>query len=948
MHRTGHLSAWTLKYKRGLGRVLNGVKNLNLNGLMFGCVLTLVYVLQANASSLNDGLAVERLSTEARLEIDRVEITGVTVFDQPSIEGALEIGVGDRLERIKVIRTVENFQSLYRIRGYENTEVRSEFLRTRSEAGSFENILRIQIIEGKPVRIASIHLVPALARSDDFQKSWKSIEPMLFSLLGVTAGNILDQDRIIKGKRSVLDYLATEEYVGAKIDDVRLSTAVVPSGTKLEASRWLDLEFRVDLGDQVTFGFRGNTALTRGYLNALVEEQRLLGFGKDYVGSIQNRIEDEYRSMGYAQVRVTPYTFEKSGLQERHISYAIQEGFRVLIDAVDFDGNVIFSGEQLKKRFFSLSAPLVQRGYFINKEIEKAAERLIERLKSEGYLSAKLVTISRIPLPPKNGGHESMRLVIYLYEGEQTQVQKIQILGIKAFSYQEIIQLLGIQKDYPLNLFTFSEGLEALKATYRSKGYLSMSILNEGKENVVQYSEENRKADIHLEIEEGSQYRAGRIQIDGLTKTINQVVEREFQFQAGDVIDEHKLMDTEARLRRLGIFSAVKIRAAEDEEGRPGYKTVQVLLEEGTPGVIAGGVGYRNDLGIRVFGQTTYTNLWSRNHALSFGVNLNRRFDDVFCANIDRDGIAHGGPCYLEYRFELGYHWPWFTLGETSFRPRITVERTQFRSFDAETKSLAAGLERRLLANVNLTGAFTYSLEQVEQKNPIIEIDRQTLLIGAVTPALRLDLRDNSLAPTSGLYSTVSYEFAHPSFLGQSNHPSVTQDDRFPIAYSRVQWRTDGFIPLGREMTWYLSARFGFEQNLVATPPEISPQDLEARRFAIPLIKQFALGGAGSVRGFGEQKINKADLAIRGTLSYANYRTQLDFPFAGSLRFGPFFDAARLAEDNCKVDCDFFKAAGVGFHYMSPVGPVNFDWGFNLKPREQDDPYQFHFSIGVI
>ena len=416
------------------------------------------------------------------------------------------------------------------------------------------------------------------------------------------------------------------------------------------------------------------------------------------------------------------------------------------------------------------------------------------------------------------------------------------------------------------------------------------------------------------------------------------VVKRELSFVEVAVLEESQLTESESRLRKLGIFSSVSIRLTEDDS-KPGYKNIRIGLQEGTPGIIAGGVGYRNDLGIRVFGQSAYTNLWRRNHTLSFNVNVNRRFDHEFCRNTDNFGVAHGGDCYTEYHAELGYYWPWFVLGETIFRPKFFVENTQFLGFDAVTKSLSLGLERKLLKSINLVGGLSYSLEETEQENAQASIDNQKLLIGSITPTLRLDLRDNSLAPTSGLFSSASFDYASPSLLSQG--------DPFPIAFTRFQWRTDRYISFGKNIVFYLSFRTGFEKNLVQTPPEISQADELARRYAIPLSKQFALGGAGSLRGFGEQKLNHHDLAIRGTLSYVNYRTQLDFPFAGSLKFGPFLDAANLLIDKFSFGILRY-GAGVGFHYLSPVGPINFDWGFNLFPQSGEDPFRFHFSIGVI
>jgi len=78
-----------------------------------------------------------------------------------------------------------------------------------------------------------------------------------------------------------------------------------------------------------------------------------------------------------------------------------------------------------------------------------------------------------------------------------------------------------------------------------------------------------------------------------------------------------------------------------------------------------------------------------------------------------------------------------------------------------------------------------------------------------------------------------------------------------------------------------------------------------------------------------------------------NYRFQLDFPFAGALRFGPFVDAANLMVDTYSLG-DLRFGAGFGFHFRSPVGPVNFDWGFNVAPRPNEDTNRFYFSIGVL
>ena len=170
----------------------------------------------------------------------------------------------------------------------------------------------------------------------------------------------------------------------------------------------------------------------------------------------------------------------------------------------------------------------------------------------------------------------------------------------------EVKQFLGVKEEQPLNLYAFSEGIEYLKSQFRARGYLDMRITNERADSVMSYTQENRIADILLEFEEGVQYKITKIVVNGLRKTKPKVVTRELELREGDVAEEPKIFQSEANLRRLGIFGASTIRLEQDPDRIDG-KILIVNVEEGTPGLVAGGVGLRNDLGARGFGQIAYS-----------------------------------------------------------------------------------------------------------------------------------------------------------------------------------------------------------------------------------------------------------------------------------------------------------------------------------------------------
>ncbi len=877
-------------------------------------------------------------SPDSKVEIDRLEFSGLTVFAQNEIEPALQIFPGEKLIRSKVVRTAEDLQALYRAHGYEQMRIQSKLSRKKSETGKFESVLEFQIEEGLPTRIRQFEFVlegsAAKLTGDDFLGFWEKIQLELAQRLGLTREAIFDEVRMNASKRSVQDLLASEEFVGARVEEIGVKSSVLSVVEKIgnRAARWVDVTVHVDLGDRVRFGFRGNVAFTAVQLSEIIEAQRKVGFGTDYIGAIRLRLEEEYHSAGYAHVKISPYIFEKPQTQERHVTYLIQEGTRVKIEALDFDGNLIFSKEALQSIFWARAqkaSVLLDHDYYVERDVQATAELVIEWMKSQGYLAAKLVTITAVFPPQKRTSLQGskVKLVVYLYEGEQTRVEQVRVSGVSRFLDEELYQMLKLRVGEPLNLYALSEGLDVLKSKYRALGYLGVQILNEGTDRLVLYSEDNRSATIALEVSEGPQFRVGRIEIEGLSLTHEEVVRHEIVFKEGDVLSDALLKETDARLKRLGIFSVVSVRALEDTLSKD-RKTVLISLQEGTPGIIAGGPGLRSDLGLRVFGQLGYTNLWGYNHSLLLNGRVNWRFVDYE---------------FPEYQVQLAYLWPWFVLPEVLFRPTLTLSKDQFRTFDSLSTALALTWERNLVRKPNLTGVFTYSLERIKQFNARTkvrpDIDNRDMTIGSVMPSLRLDMRDDPLSPSSGLYSVFTTELSAPWLYSHG--------ESYPIGFWRIQSRNDYFVPVSRSVTWFFSFRFGWARNNEA--PVIDPATgiYDPKSGSIPVAKQFALGGVGSLRGFAEQEINTSDKFIVGTTSYVNYRTQLEVPFSGAVRFGPFIDAGNIYVD--KIPLGILRySTGFGFHYQTPVGPVNAEWGFKVHPQLGEDAYRFHFSIGVI
>jgi outer membrane protein insertion porin family len=127
----------------------------------------------------------------------------------------------------------------------------------------------------------------------------------------------------------------------------------------------------------------------------------------------------------------------------------------------------------------------------------------------------------------------------------------------------------------------------------------------------------------------------------------------------------------------------------------------------------------------------------------------------------------------------------------------------------------------------------------------------------------------------------------------------------------------------------------------------------------------FFLGGYDSFRGLFRDSLLPQDvadaaaaaadpreavrLAVRGGDVFLNPRAELRVPLWGPLETALFLDAGNVWVDPSRVEPWRLRyAAGSGVRFDTPVGPIAFDYGFNLDPRPWEGLGTFHFSIGLF
>jgi outer membrane translocation and assembly module TamA len=104
-----------------------------------------------------------------------------------------------------------------------------------------------------------------------------------------------------------------------------------------------------------------------------------------------------------------------------------------------------------------------------------------------------------------------------------------------------------------------------------------------------------------------------------------------------------------------------------------------------------------------------------------------------------------------------------------------------------------------------------------------------------------------------------------------------------------------------------------------------------------------------------------SDVVIRGGDVFVNPRAELRIPMGNTVQTAVFIDAGNLWTDPSRVrPLDLRTAAGSGLRVATPIGPLVFDYGFNIArvldhlfPKRDNQRYwedigAFHFSIGLF
>jgi len=850
-------------------------------------------------------------------KIDEIEVRGNSALSKSEIIEALGFAESQKLPVLQLKDLEKKVNDAYQKAGFYKTS--TNLLLSEKSPGKVKVV--VSVSEGEPCIIQSVKI-------DTINTELlKNLNRLLKSQIGKPFAATTTEEIQTK----IVDYFVEERFLSAQLGepDVQLSLD----------RQTVNLRFSVENPYRYYIYYYGNEFFDTSQLSKSLKLNTPERFGLNPAAELSDRIKLVYQKQGFADVKVTFEDLVYAQNYFHKVRFQINEGPQIRIRSIQIGGRVSQAPKEYIDFIKTHSSDLIDRGYYNSEDLETGYKNLIVHLQNEGYLQAKLQS-SRTEF---SRDRVFARIKVFIDEGPRTHITGVNFSGVSGFSKEILYDVVKFKPGDPLKLTLVEESLQKLQDFFFLNGYLDMQIQGNTNE-LVRYNEGNTEATIDFDIHEGPQVKVSNIIVQGNDVTHEDVITREVDFKVGDILTSDRIKESDSRLQKLGLFSSVEIKTIEHNTSLAN-RTVVVTVTEGNPGSFKFGGALNNEFGNLGLSILTYTGIGYRNLAGTAR---------AVSANAEINYHLLGNP---EHDVTLGYLEP-FVFNER-LRGRINVSQSLkiFKeepagTIDLETSQIGATLEKDLSKKTR----FSWKVWNLAQTRQFAysgysggAFPEEKLTIATIGPTLDIDLRDNSLVPTQGVFYHVSVDYSRPEFI---NIPNDHQ-----VHYYKADSNFKTYTRLGSPRWVFAnSLSGGYLQNLSNQPDGRVPEEV-----------MFFLGGRSTIRGFDQASIPSRDeltqkLGIPSnsfvyTTTDSHYyliKSELRFPISGEFGGVLFYDGGAVKISGITLNDEYRDAAGFGFRYNTPVGPVSAEIAWKLDRKDipavaiPESVASFYFSIGAF
>jgi outer membrane protein insertion porin family len=901
--------------------------------------------IQAEVTPSGSGVILT-FSTSLNFFVGAVEVEGAPAHpNYNQIVNASKFQLGELHTLDKLDHALQNVRQLMQENGYYRARVTAE---TTSNAQTQQVNILFHITPGAAAHIGEV--------KSSGHSTFSQIE--LTDISRMHSGDRVTAARVTNSLQRLRKKFQKQHRVLAQVS--------IAEQKYHPESNAVDYNYLIEPGPVVLIYATG-FSIARGVLKREVPVYQENALDDDLLNEGKRNLLDYLQSRGRFDATVE---FQKQTEPDIvRVIYHVEPGALHKFELIEITGNKYFPRSMLRQRLQIQPSGFFSHGRYSGALLKNDVANLQALYVSNGFRQAKIQT--KVD-DNYHGAENHLAVHILIDEGPQTRVGAFLIAGNQKVPTKSFPELSSAQGQ-PYSEQNLANDRASILNYYFNHGFSNATL------DVTTNPSpgEPDREDVSFTIREGEQFFVKRVMVAGLEHTRNYVAQREVQVVAGQPLSQQDLLDTQTKLYDLGIFNQVDT-AVQNPEGSDPEKNVLIQAQEAKRYTFTYGLGLEFETGLssgpnapagstgvspRVGFDITRLNVGGRNQTLSFQSHVGR---------LQQRGL-------ISYEIPKPFNNDRLRLFYTIFYDN-SLDVATFTSQRLEGKIDLRQQLGKQQPNHAMSITYRFDYRRVKASNFASDFSPAEFslfslpaVVGGPGITFIRDKRDNPLESTKGQYFTLD-AFAASSYFGsQANYVRVLTQDSTYYAFGHAN----------HKFVFARSTSLGLEQVAQGTrvlPPGSCPlNDLQtacqSNISIIPLPEVFFTGGGNSHRGFGLNQAGPRDpdsgFPVGGTALFVNSEElrfpSVSLPYLGEgFGFALFHDmgnvytaghdmikgvmrwhqpdpAQCLGSDGMpNTGCmTYFNnsgydytshAVGLGLRYKTPIGPLRFDFGYNLNP----------------
>lgn len=653
----------------------------------------------------------------------------------------------------------------------------------------------------------------------------------------------------------------------------------------------------------------GNDEISTDDLKKEIKLAERSAFDESVVGADVSRMLTVYQRKGFFGTKISP---KKITLDDNRVNvvYEIKEGHPTYIDSISFSGNEKFGDRTLRGAILSREHRwwrfLSQFDVYDEDRILYDQQLLRQFYLRNGYVDFMVKNAKGTFTPDRE--YYSVEFVVD--EGQKYKIGNVNIDSpFGDVSNEELRDALKMDKGDTYNVDDVESTISELRGVVAEHGYAFINV-----EPVPTKNDDTHTIDLDFKIQKTNRIYLNSVNILGNVRTFDSVVNQLIPMRAGDPFSLQTIEQGRQRLMRTRYFKDVQM--VPNRIADANMMNLDIKVEEQPTGELSGGFGWSNINGFMLDAGITENNFMGRGQTVQL-----------------RGSIA-------QYQKQALFSFTEPFLFGRALSAGFDISYTMYNykhlggfGYDRDSLTIAGRLGWQLTDHWTQTMRLSASFDQNYDLQSGGWQEAQLYTLGTNLKYYNLDTNFEQNTHT-GLVS--NFGIAYTGFGGTETFMRYSADTTAMVKFLDDRWQLK------------TSLDFGYIQTI--------GDDY------VPRVYRYFLGGE-SLRGFEIAGVGSRNWAYQsyslGGMWKVNGSTQLNFPIfipdEYQVKGFVFTDYGILGKPPARentyhgqpnfIDSGIRTSAGFGIYWNTPMGPMNFSWGWPLHMGKHDRERRFLLSF---